>query len=723
MTAPAPPSRWSRMVEALRRVNAPPPTEESIPLRVAVFGAVMASVAPMAATSVGGTWLSAAVLGGVPLGHWSSYLNRHRPGYGRKAALAAGATVAFVRFLSVVLGGPGALGMRVALAELFLWIQLLHAFDLTSRRDLMFTLLSSFSLVLVGGGLLASPDPSEPLPPGFSVAMALWGVAALASLVLAHRSQMAEVPDLPAVGPPQRAPRALITVSATVVVVGLTTAVTFQLIPPADPSRFGGLPARIGNAAPVPDPGGLSNPTLAPGGRRTTFGYFGYARFMDLAARGRPDSTPVMQVRAARPDFWRGQSFDIWDGRYWSMSTEAARPVTGPGAFDIEPPPEELLVQYLGKPFVQTYYLQRPTPNLVFGAYKADQVYGPFQSVGVLADGTIRAGVQPGAGTVYTVVSRRPMVTEQALREVDSEPPNPRNLLPADVHRLYTQLPSSLPARVRDLAARVTAGSPTVYDKVRALERWLSANTTYDLDAPPLRPGADAVDQFLFVDRKGFCEQIGSALVVMLRSLGIPARLTVGYTPGQRDPFRGLWQVRAKDAHAWAEVWFPGLGWQAFDPTASVPLSGESARPEGSSLSSRLADALRALPAWLPALAVAGLALAGTGMAIRLTLARRRRLRNRPWALRTLERLERLGRRRGRPRTDQETPREYVDALVSDGLAVSELAEAVPVLEAALFSGEPVAEEARRTADELVGTALRAPRAESRQEAREATTP
>ena len=68
----------------------------------------------------------------------------------------------------------------------------------------------------------------------------------------------------------------------------------------------------------------------------------------------------------------------------------------------------------------------------------------------------------------------------------------------------------------------------------------------------------DAVDQFLFVDKEGFCEQIGTSLVVMLRSLGIPARLVVGYAAGERNPFTGLYEVRGKDAHAWAEVYFPG---------------------------------------------------------------------------------------------------------------------------------------------------------------------
>ena len=103
---------------------------------------------------------------------------------------------------------------------------------------------------------------------------------------------------------------------------------------------------------------------------------------------------------------------------------------------------------------------------------------------------------------------------------------------------------------MRALAHTITASAPTAYDKVLAIEQWLGQHTQYSLDIPRLPKGADAVDQYVFVDRKGFCEQIGTTLVVMLRELGIPARLAVGYTPGERNPFTGLYEVKASDAHA-----------------------------------------------------------------------------------------------------------------------------------------------------------------------------
>ncbi len=116
----------------------------------------------------------------------------------------------------------------------------------------------------------------------------------------------------------------------------------------------------------------------------------------------------------------------------------------------------------------------------------------------------------------------------------------------------------------------------STYDTILAYEAWLGANTEYDLDAPVPADGADAVDDFLFESQLGYCEQIASTLTIMLRSQGVPARLATGYVPGERDRVSGVWNVRARDAHAWVEVWFPETGWQAFDPTAEVPLAADA---------------------------------------------------------------------------------------------------------------------------------------------------
>ena len=117
-----------------------------------------------------------------------------------------------------------------------------------------------------------------------------------------------------------------------------------------------------------------------------------------------------------------------------------------------------------------------------------------------------------------------------------------------------------------DLAERITADATTEYDRVEAVQSWLRRNTEYDLDVPRDPPGVDAVDHFLFVTRTGFCEQIASSLAIMLRTLGIPTRLVTGYGPGERNPLTGYFEVKQSDAHAWVEVFYPGIGWVAVRP-------------------------------------------------------------------------------------------------------------------------------------------------------------
>jgi transglutaminase-like putative cysteine protease len=237
----------------------------------------------------------------------------------------------------------------------------------------------------------------------------------------------------------------------------------------------------------------------------------------------------------------------------------------------------------------------------------------------------------------------------------------------------------------------------------------MAANTRYSLNAPPLPDRADAVDQFLFVDRVGFCEQIGSSLVVMLRSLGIPARLAVGFVPGERNPFTGLWEVRARDAHAWAEVWFPGVGWQAFDPTATVPLAGDSGvRAAGSGLVPYL---LRHLPRPSAVAIETGLVLGAMVfvfvVARRLTAWRRRR-RARPrrtWADLRLAELEEVGAKLGAPRQPAQTVQEYRRVLEAAGVPVQPLGRVVTAIEAEAFSGRPLTDGERERVVAALGEA------------------
>ena len=115
-------------------------------------------------------------------------------------------------------------------------------------------------------------------------------------------------------------------------------------------------------------------------------------------------------------------------------------------------------------------------------------------------------------------------------------------------------------------------GSGTAYDKAERLRNWLRT-FTYSLQAPgdgTDDSSQDVILQFL-KERKGYCVQFASAMAVMARILGIPARVAVGFLPGHQDPVTGAWTVTLKDAHAWPELYFQGIGWVRFEPT---PASG-----------------------------------------------------------------------------------------------------------------------------------------------------
>jgi len=145
----------------------------------------------------------------------------------------------------------------------------------------------------------------------------------------------------------------------------------------------------------------------------------------------------------------------------------------------------------------------------------------------------------------------------------------PRPVLPLAVRNLYLQLPD-LDPRIPNLARSITSGAATDLERARAIEHHLRTAYRYTLELPD-REVAHPLAHFLFTRKKGHCEYFASAMAVMLRSLGIPARLATGFQSGVYNPVSDLWLVRASDAHSWVEAWMPGHGWSTFDPTPPDP--------------------------------------------------------------------------------------------------------------------------------------------------------
>jgi transglutaminase-like putative cysteine protease len=373
-------------------------------------------------------------------------------------------------------------------------------------------------------------------------------------------------------------------------------------------------------------------------------GYLGFAQTLDTALRGQLGNQLVMRVRAARPSYWVGETFNTWLGESWVEPNPGSRPLQEGSPFVLPP---AVGSSFSGEPDLQTFYVESSTADLVFHAESASELWFPSSKVFFADDGTIVSPIGLGSGSIYSVESLVDTPTAAQLRGDLSAQSLPSRTLQADL-----QLPHPYPA-VQALAQSITARDATTYDKVVALMAWMGRHTRYSTDIPPLPRGADSVDEFLFGNRVGFCEQISTSLAVMLRSLGIPAREAVGYVPGGFDPITDLYQVHADDAHAWVQVWFPGYGWQSFDPTAVVPATAPS---PGATALRELGSDLRHVP-WVLVAAI------GLGIGVVALATQRWRRRPLSWAARVTHAVERAGSRGGRTRRPSETLPEYARAL------------------------------------------------------------
>ena len=628
-----------KVLAAVKRANRPGPPEHSVRLRVLVTGAGATGILACRAEGELTTAMAVFSLALLATGMVFSHRTRLHPVPAVKPLLAAAALVAFGWFFVELRGEAFSdiSGVEGLLAGLFVWIQVTHSFDVPARRDLAFSLAGATGLMAVAGAQATDMT--------FGLYVVTWGAWCIAALFAMWRSAGGGAPVGRGAGA---------TVGA-VLSVGL---VAFLLLPAPQVGGNIGVPASLGAAVGVTNPGGLAGDGPHPGeparpgtpsGRTRVGGFLGFADHLDTAVRGDAGDTLVMRVRAQRPGYWVGETFDTWDGANWLARKTVPEPIVSGSPF-LLPAPQGAAVG--GGEDLQTFYVVAPNPNLVFHADTARELWFPASTIFVQPDGTILSPVALGRGTVYTVESATATPSPDQLRTASGVDLG----LDAAQRQEVLQLPHPYP-RVQALAQAVTASAPTTYDKVQALIAWIASHTRYSTDIPPLPPGADTVDQFLFTERVGFCEQISTSLAVMLRSIGIPAREAVGYVPGPYNPLTDLYDVQARDAHAWVQVWFPTYGWQSFDPTASVPLANPS---PGSAV-------LRDTGHVLGALGVGPIAagLVGVGAAVAGVRALRRRPRG--FAHRAARNMERAGRRAGRARREDETLREYASRLDAAG--------------------------------------------------------
>lgn len=282
---------------------------------------------------------------------------------------------------------------------------------------------------------------------------------------------------------------------------------------------------------------------------------------------------PVMDIQSNVGRYWRATVYDEYTGTGW-VSTHL-------DSLDL-PANDPSLDQSVGsyrQEVTQTVKLFMPEQDILYGESQpvsfdipTEIRYAespPSESGNTILDFTLARARHPlRAGDVYHVTSMVSIADEESLR-ADS------NRYPAWITKTYLQLPAELPRRVRDLAETLTANDSNPYDKAAAIEAYLRTHITYNenVSAPP--PGQDGVDYTLFDRPEGYCNYYASAMAVMLRSIGIPARVASGYATGNYQD--GAYHVVEANAHAWPEVYFPTYGWIEFEPTTNKP---EIERPQ-----------------------------------------------------------------------------------------------------------------------------------------------
>ncbi|TMF72313.1 MAG: transglutaminase domain-containing protein [Chloroflexi bacterium] len=629
-------TRWLRLPAS--------PIEHSIEGRAFVFSGF--SVAMLAIALYGQDYI-VPILAFVAtaIGHVVSYRERNRKrGLWRQVFLAA---LVFGALFYVIADSALALfGGVLPQANFAILLVAITSFDLKTRRNCYSSMWISLAILYLAA--VYAWDYA------FGILLALWALYLAGFWIASHLKRMEAGVRVPA--------RALALMLAAAILGGVGW---FVAVPQPSGVPISPLVISLPNFSNFK--GGLESPALPL--VQLTGDSTGASSSVDLHFRGRLGDAPVMYVRTGAPAYWRGLVFDEYRDGAWTTTNHGYREMQPyvPPRFMPPAPPHNLGT------FVQTFRVLRPLPGVINAAYPIQSLYAPVAALREDAYGTFHTPDALRPGQTYSVVSYLPDLSADALRGDELERVAPQN------NPAYLD-PGSLSPRARQMAVEATKGASNEFDAVMALTGYLQRGYQYTLDLPRVPAGRDPVDWFLFDVKTGYCEQFATAETLMLRSLGIPARLATGYGTGDYDPLLNQAVVREHDAHAWVEVWFSGHGWVPVDPTPGVaPLA--ATRFPNHWAGGGVARLLPHLTVGAPAAALGSLGVFAVvplamGIAIVFVLAYawlrrrvwRRRPKTPPGESELLRLYERLQRRLGRRRAPPETPLEYQRLMQSDVL-------------------------------------------------------
>ena len=256
----------------------------------------------------------------------------------------------------------------------------------------------------------------------------------------------------------------------------------------------------------------------------------------------------TVDIGDKQPVYWRVIALDKYDGTLWTLED------TGEPAARLTPPREPRHVDEL----VQKFDIRDSDPHWLPAAYHPVEINLEHALV---VDSSATVYLKPNSeisDLSYQVTSAVPVLSET---EKEASPP-----VTDPAYARYRALPANFPRRVTDLARRITETATTPWEQADAIVRYLNHDGGFVYNDKVARSHSiNTLEDFLFADKQGYCEQFASAFAAMARAVGLPTRIAVGYSYG--TPQDGVWHVRNKDAHVWPEVYFAGLGWVPLEPT------------------------------------------------------------------------------------------------------------------------------------------------------------
>ena len=575
-----------------------PETEESILLRILVqllviVGIIATDVA--AETSMSLWTVPLSIAGGV----WSWYRRKSR-NVTTKFLIAIGMLLTLPLFFGNLFANLN--DTRLVLAQLLIQLQVLHSFDLPRRKDLGYSM--AIGLILLG----VAGTVSQTL--AFAPWLFIFLLLAIPTLVLDYRSRLGlesvdsfwfrkrqdfsqkKRENLFKYSP--LSPSRLAIFLLIILALGLTIFTlmprfpgyqlqTFPVSGSADfeNKRFDRENRGIANPGYIKegkqDSGGIGqgkSPTEGAGELDPTF-YYGFNSKMNQNLRGQMKKKMVMRIRSQAPGFWRVMAFDRYNGQGWEISREDQLNNIKRRAWSYQFYLGSLATKARTKKIIQTYTAVSDLPNIIPALSSPQQIYFPSQEIAIDAEAGLRSPAGLVEGLTYTVISDVPY-RQRTLLNTAPEKYSQR------IEKYYLQIPPKIQAKVKQKAEELLAKSEkpltSVYEKTLYLAQAIKQNYSISPDIPFLSEDEDLVTEFLFNYQGGYPDHFSTVLTIMLRSLGIPARLAVGFAPGQFNPFTGYYLVHNTDAFALTEVYFPQYGWFTFDPIPGhelIPLSFE----------------------------------------------------------------------------------------------------------------------------------------------------